>query len=63
MVGRGPNADYRRDFKFVSRTRYNRYSDCYSRIQVQPIVASVTGPYHASTSRNQLPFTKEAPKV
>jgi hypothetical protein len=47
MVGRVVNADYRRDLNFLSRADYTRSRIGYTRIRVQPIAASTTGPYHA----------------
>ena len=48
MVGRAVNTDYRRQLNFLSRGDYTRSRVDYSRIRVQAIVDSTTGPYHAS---------------
>jgi hypothetical protein len=51
MVGRVLGADYRRDLNFLSCVGYTAYRVRYTRIQVQPIVASATGQYHSTVTR------------
>ena len=48
MVGGTVTARYRRDLNFLSRIDYRALAKIYSEILVRAIVASATGPYHAS---------------
>jgi len=48
MVGGMVSLRYRRGLNFLSRIRYTVLGGIYSRILVRAIVASATGPYHAS---------------
>ena len=59
MVGRGVTPHYRRSMNFLSPRDYTRARGGYNQIRVQPIVSSVTGPYHASVTQKQIPFTKK----
>ena len=63
MVGGMVNANYRRHLNFLSRGDDTRPRVDYTRIRVQAIVDSTTGPYHATVSRqNNLVYEKEATK-
>ena len=48
MVGRWVTSHYRRDLNFLSRIGYRPLGKIYTEILVRAIVASATGPYHAS---------------
>jgi len=48
MVGGKVTARYRRGMNFLSRIGYRPFGEIYSEILVRAIVASTTGPYHAS---------------
>jgi len=48
MVGGMVTARYRRDLNFLSRIGYRPLGKIYNEILVRAIVASATGPYHAS---------------
>ena len=48
MVGGTVTSRYRRDLNFLSRVGYKPLVKIYSEILVRAIVASATGPYHAS---------------
>ena len=50
MVGGTVTSRYRRDLNFLSRDHYKPLVKIYSEILVRAIVASATGPYHASRS-------------
>ena len=63
MVGRGVTSHYRRDLNFLSRIGYRPLGKIYSEILVRAIVASATGPYHASRyASKKIPSPKEAYK-
>ena len=63
MVGRSVSADYRRYLLFLSRPDYTPLFKIYSEILVRAIVASATGPYHASRyASKQIASPKEAHK-
>lgn len=48
MVGGMVTSRYRRHLNFLSRLGYRPLARIYSEILVRAIVASATGPYHAS---------------
>lgn len=48
MVGGMVTSRYRRARNFLSRIDYRALDKIYSEILVRAIVASATGPYHAS---------------
>ena len=63
MVGRGVTSHYRRDLNFLSRIGYRPLGKIYSEILVRAIVASATGPYHASRRPSkQIPSPREVHK-
>ena len=63
MVGGTVTSRYRRDLNFLSRVGYKPLVKIYSEILVRAIVASATGPYHASRyASKQIASPKEAYK-
>lgn len=58
MVGRDFAPHYRRRMNFLSRCDYTRPRTRYKQIRIQPIVLSMTGPYHASVTPEQILFSK-----
>ena len=63
MLGGAVSARYRRGLNFLSRIGYSAVDKIYSEILVRPIVASATGPYHASRhASKQIPSPREAYK-
>jgi len=63
MVGGMVTARYRRARNFLSRIDYRALDKIYSEILVRAIVASATGPYHASRyASKQIASPKEAHK-
>ena len=56
-------AHYRRGMNFLSRVDYTRSLASLHRNRVQPIVVSDYGPYHASVTSEQNPFTKRGFQV
>jgi len=63
MVGGMVTARYRRARNFLSRLDYRALGKIYSEILARAIVASATGPYHASRyASKQIPSPKEAYK-
>ena len=63
MVGVMVSARYRRARNFLSRIDYRALGKTYSEILVRAIVASATGPYHASRyASKQIASPKEAHK-
>jgi len=63
MVGGSVTSRYRRHRNFLSRIGYRPLGKIYSEILVRAIVASATGPYHASRyASKQIASPKEAHK-
>jgi hypothetical protein len=60
MVGPGLTPHYRRGMNFLSTRDYTRARGGYNQIRVQPIVSSVTGPYHASVTQNKSRLRRKA---
>ena len=63
MVGGMVTSRYRRPRNLLSRIDYKALGKIYSEILVRAIVASATGPYHASRhASKQIPSPREAYK-